>query len=170
MGYSYCVMKTHALLAAAAMVLIFQAQFKAAGQASHQCTSPDTAENPLGSFQVEPDTAGELSRMRQAPHGALRPGKHLLVVHWRAGARRFEDKSPYMQGTLDGLYWTEPPRSAFVGPIKLRSRAAGLPRIDATARRPYSLPRKPGTQRGLDDRLRRARVRRSAAANSSTSA
>jgi hypothetical protein len=88
------------------MVLISQTQFRAAGQASRQCTSPDTEESPLGSFQVEPNTPGELTRMRQDPHGAFRPRKHLLVVHWRAGARRFGDRSPYMQGTLDGLYWT----------------------------------------------------------------
>ena len=106
MGYSDCVMKTQVLLAAAAMVLISQMQFKAAGQASLQCTSPNTAESPLGLFEVEPDTAGELTRIRQAPHGAHRPRRHLLVVHWRAGALRFEDKPPYMQGTLDGLYWT----------------------------------------------------------------
>lgn len=99
-------MKTHVILAAAAIVLIPHTQFRAAGQTSLQCTSPNTAENPVGSFQVEPNSAGELTRMRQAPHRALRPKKHLLVVHWQAGQRRFEDKYPYMQGTLDGLYWT----------------------------------------------------------------
>lgn len=44
--------------------------------------------------------------MLQAPHGVNRSGKHVLIVHWQQGSREFKDKAPYMEGTIDGLYWT----------------------------------------------------------------
>jgi hypothetical protein len=68
--------------------------------------SSKTQDDPLGGFAVEPNTPRESARMLQAPHGANRTGKHVLMVHWQHGSREFEDKAPYMEGTIDGLYWT----------------------------------------------------------------
>ena len=78
----------------------------AISQSVLQCTSPATPDDPVGHFTVEPNTPGETARMLQAPHGANRSGKHTLIVHWQRGSREFKDKAPYMEGTMDGLYWT----------------------------------------------------------------
>ena len=78
----------------------------AISQQALECTSPTTPEGPLGQFIVEPNTPGEAARMIQAPNGANRSGKHVLIVHWQRGFREFKDKAPYMEGTMDGLYWT----------------------------------------------------------------
>lgn len=75
-------------------------------QLTLECTSPTVPEGPLGQFIVEPNTPGETARMLQAPGGAHRTGKHVLIVHWQRGSREFKDKAPYMEGTMDGLYWT----------------------------------------------------------------
>lgn len=78
----------------------------AISQLAIECTSPTTPEGPLGQFIVEPNTPNETARMLQAPNGAHRTGKHVLIVHWQRGSREFKDKAPYMKGTMDGLYWT----------------------------------------------------------------
>jgi len=44
-------------------------------------------------------------RLRDAPHGAKRIGKHRLEVTWAAGKRLFEDEAPYQEGDLDGVRW-----------------------------------------------------------------
>jgi hypothetical protein len=80
----------------------------AASQVSAQlalgCDSPDTA-SQLGSVLVWPGSAAETARMRQAPHGAMRVGKHTLLVHWAGGVHTFRDKPPYDE-SLAGVQWT----------------------------------------------------------------
>jgi len=53
---------------------------------------------------VRPMTAQENARLRVAPHGARRIGKHQLEVAWNDGKRVFADKPPYDE-PLDGVSW-----------------------------------------------------------------
>ena len=95
------------LILTATSIAMFWFGFPAAiSQLALECTSPNNPEGELGRFTVEPNTPGEAARMLHAPHGASRSGKHTLIVHWQRGSREFKDKAPYMEGTMDGLYWT----------------------------------------------------------------
>jgi hypothetical protein len=99
-------MKKSLILTATSIVMFWLGSPMAISQLTIECTSPTTPEGPLGQFIVEPNTPGETARMLQAPHGAHRSGKHVLIVHWQRDSREFKDKAPYMNGTMDGLYWT----------------------------------------------------------------
>jgi len=93
------------ILAAIPMLMLTFEPLGANGQRVLQCTRPNTP-GSLESFLIEPNTPGEAARLRQAPHGASRLRKHILQVHWQSGAHQFKDVAPYMQGDMDGLYWT----------------------------------------------------------------
>jgi len=69
-----------------------------------QCNPPALGNQDTG-LSVEPRSADENSRIRQAPHGAARRGKHTLLVHWAGGVQTFTDKPPYDE-PLDGVAWT----------------------------------------------------------------
>ena len=94
------------ILTAISIAIFFFGPSVAASQSIPQCMSPKTQDDPLGGFAIQPNTPGESARMLQAPHGAKRSGKHVLIVNWQRGSREFKDRSPYMEGTIDGLYWT----------------------------------------------------------------
>jgi hypothetical protein len=73
-------------------------------QVTLQCESPDLEQKDSGSVFVTPASALETARMLQAPHGASRAGKHILLVHWANGIHTYKDKPPYEQ--LAGVLWT----------------------------------------------------------------
>lgn len=99
-------MRKSLILSATSIAIFWFWPSAAISQLTIECTSPTTPEGPLGQFIVEPNTPSETARMLQAPHGANRSGKHILIVHWQRGTHEFKDKAPYMKGTIDGLYWT----------------------------------------------------------------
>src|ERR1051326_2311656 len=68
-----------------------------------QCSLPSTRGEADDDF-VQPRSAEEVARLKQAPHGAKRLGAHLIEVGWGRGKRIFKDKPPYGE-PLDGLRW-----------------------------------------------------------------
>jgi len=67
------------------------------------CTTPRNNSAELYDL-VRPMTTQENARLRGAPHGARRIGKHQLEVAWNDGKRVFNDKPPYDE-PLDGVGW-----------------------------------------------------------------
>ena len=69
-----------------------------------QCTVPSTRPEATDDDFVQPRSAEEAARFKQAPHGAKRLGAHVMEVGWARGKRVFKDKPPYDE-PLDGLLW-----------------------------------------------------------------
>ena len=68
-----------------------------------QCSVPSTRAGADDDF-VQPRSAEEIARLKQAPHGAKRLGAHAIEVGWAKGKRVLKDKPPYDE-PLDGLRW-----------------------------------------------------------------
>ncbi len=69
-----------------------------------QCSVPSTRPGVTDDDFVQPRSAEEIARFKQAPHGAKRLGKHAIEVGWAGGKRILKDKPPYNE-PLDGLRW-----------------------------------------------------------------
>ena len=54
---------------------------------------------------VQPRSAEEAAKFKQAPHGAKRLGAHVIEVGWAGGKHILKDKPPYNE-PLDGVRWT----------------------------------------------------------------
>jgi hypothetical protein len=72
-------------------------------QQTLQCSVPSTRAGADDDF-VQPRSAEEAARFKQAPHGAKRLGAHAIEVGWAGGKRIVKDKPPYDE-PLDGLRW-----------------------------------------------------------------
>ncbi|HTW47115.1 MAG TPA: hypothetical protein VMD92_04150 [Acidobacteriaceae bacterium] len=88
------------------------------------CTIQDAGVAAPGPFP-QPGSAGESARLRQAPRGAKRVGKHELRINWSAGVQTFRDKPPY-NASLDGVQWSYCGYSSAAGMHLLGKRDAGL--------------------------------------------
>src|SRR5579864_2042357 len=69
-----------------------------------QCSVPSTRPGVTDDDFVQPRSADEIARLKQAPHGAKRLGAHVIEVGWVRGKRILKDKPPYDE-PLDGLRW-----------------------------------------------------------------
>lgn len=69
-----------------------------------QCSVPSTRPGATDDDFVQPRSAQETARLKQAPHGAKRLGAHVIEVGWAGGKRLLKDKPPYNE-PLDGLRW-----------------------------------------------------------------
>jgi hypothetical protein len=105
-GYDGSAMKRTTFRAAYLCGLMLAVTMQVKGQLTLQCEAPGTAQKPLGSVLIEQGSSAEVSEMSHAPHGAKRTAEHILLVNWTGGSHTFKDKSPYMDGTLDGVLWT----------------------------------------------------------------
>jgi hypothetical protein len=70
-----------------------------------QCSVPSTRPGATDDDFVQPKSAEETAKFKQAPHGAKRLEAHVIEVGWARGKRIFKDKPPYDE-PLDGLRWT----------------------------------------------------------------
>jgi hypothetical protein len=70
-----------------------------------QCSVPSTRPGATDDDFVQPKSAEETAKFKQAPHGAKRLEAHVIEVGWASGKRIFKDKPPYDE-PLDGLRWT----------------------------------------------------------------
>ncbi len=115
LGYDELAMKRNLFRSAILCGLLLAVTMQVKGQLTLQCEAPSTAQKPLGYVLIESGSSAETAQMSHAPHGAKRARKHMLLVHWNGGSHTFEDKAPYMDGTLDGVLWTYCGYSAAVG-------------------------------------------------------
>lgn len=74
-------------------------------QQTLQCFVPSTHPGDTDDEFVHPRSAEEVARLKQAPHGAKRLGKHVIEVGWARGKHILKDKPPYNE-PLDGVRWT----------------------------------------------------------------
>jgi hypothetical protein len=69
-----------------------------------QCSVQSTRQGATDEDFVRPRSTEEVARLKQAPHGAKRLGKHVIEVGWARGKRILKDKPPYNE-PLDGVRW-----------------------------------------------------------------
>lgn len=61
--------------------------------------------DPTGSAELTHEGSSREEReIRNAPHPAMRFGKHTLEIHWQSGKRVFRDRPPFNE-PLDGTKW-----------------------------------------------------------------
>lgn len=70
-----------------------------------QCSVPSARRGATDDDFVQPRSAAEVVRLKQAPHGAKRLGAHVIEVGWARGKQILKDKPPYNE-PLDGVRWT----------------------------------------------------------------
>ena len=68
------------------------------------CTVPKV--KGKGHTLIESGSSEELSRLRTAPHGAARTGKHQLQISWAAGKKTFADAAEAPSGDPPDVSWT----------------------------------------------------------------
>lgn len=74
-------------------------------QQTLQCSVPSTRAGVTDDELVQPRSAEETTRLKQAPHGAKRLGDHSIEISWSGGKHILQDKPPYDE-PLDGVRWT----------------------------------------------------------------
>lgn len=87
----------------AALLLTASASAQSVDELALQCVTPATQPGEPATL-VAPMSSEETVRLRQAPHGAKRLGKHQLEVGWTGGRRMFRDRPPFDE-PLDGIAW-----------------------------------------------------------------